>query len=690
VSTTLADAVLMPRETVERSERGATSGPEEPVRMAAAARERILIAIRPDDRAAHLIRVGKRIADQCGADWTVVCVQTPAFVRAGSGALDCLAAAFRLAESLGGETVSIDGASAGASLAQYAHVRQASQIVVGARRRRGLRRFARRDVANLLIELAASAQVIVVKSGKGGQTPPGSAAPVARPTARVPAGDPLIAWSLYLRALGITALCTAIAYPLYPQFDPVNIVMVYLLGTTLAALRLGRGPSAVSAIGNVAAFDFFFVPPRYSFYIAETQYLFTLGVILGVTLVIANLMVSVRRQTESAAARERRTATLYAMSRELSVAPDAAAIAGVAARHVAAAIEGRAVVLLADDQGSLREAAQFGRTGESVDLPVAQRALASGQIPGPGMQDHAESPSLYLPLSGGERPNGVLVVQPLEVRSLLPEQQRLLETLAGQIALALERARLAELAAASRAAAERAALRNTLLASISHDLRAPLSAIAGAGSLVAQANDSLDRHRRTTLGQLIEEKARDMSELLSNILELMRLETARGPVKADWQSLEELVGTAVRCNEHRLDRWRVITAIPADLPLVFLDGQLIVQVLSNLLENASKHTPPGTSITVGAMVRADKILLTVEDDGPGFGARDPERLFEKFERGQEESHISGVGLGLAICRAITVLHGGEIRAMNRPTGGARFEITLPLTSAQHPQEVEHS
>jgi two-component system sensor histidine kinase KdpD len=233
-------------------------------------------------------------------------------------------------------------------------------------------------------------------------------------------------------------------------------------------------------------------------------------------------------------------------------------------------------------------------------------------------------------------------------------------------------------------------LRNTLLASISHDLRAPLSAIAGAGSLVAQANDSLDRHRRTTLGQLIEEKARDMSELLSNVLELMRLETATGPVKADWQSLEELVGTAVRYNEHRLDRWRVITAIPADLPLVFLDGQLIVQVLSNLLENASKHTPPGTSITVGAMVRADEILLTVEDDGPGFGARDPERLFEKFERGQAESHISGVGLGLAICRAIAVLHGGEIRAMNRPTGGARFEITLPLTHAQDTQEVEHS
>jgi two-component system sensor histidine kinase KdpD len=274
----------------------------------------------------------------------------------------------------------------------------------------------------------------------------------------------------------------------------------------------------------------------------------------------------------------------------------------------------------------------------------------------------------------------VLVVCRPEIQRLLPDQKRLLDALAGQIALALERVRLGEVAAQSRAAAERAALRNTLLASISHDLRGPLSAIAAAGSLVAQASDSLDTHRRRILGQLIEEKARDMSGLLSNVLELMRLETATGPIKAEWQSLEELVGTAVRHTEYQLSGHRVVTAIPADAPLVFLDGQLIVQLLSNLLENAAKHTPRGTSIFIGIAIRDQQVFVTVEDDGPGFGARDPETLFEKFERGQEEGHISGVGLGLAICRAIVSLHGGDIRAMNRPTGGAKFEVTLPAES----------
>jgi two-component system sensor histidine kinase KdpD len=146
----------------------------------------------------------------------------------------------------------------------------------------------------------------------------------------------------------------------------------------------------------------------------------------------------------------------------------------------------------------------------------------------------------------------------------------------------------------------------------------------------------------------------------------------------------------VRHTEYQLGRHRVITAIPADVPLVFLDGQLIVQLLSNLLENASKHTPPGTSICIGVTVSGQKAVLIVEDDGPGFGARDPETLFEKFERGQEEGHVSGVGLGLAICRAIVYLHGGEIRAMNRPIGGARFEVTLPVSSSPQLNEVEHS
>jgi two-component system sensor histidine kinase KdpD len=488
--------------------------------------------------------------------------------------------------------------------------------------------------------------------------------------------------SRYLRGLGITVLCTVIAYPVYPNFDPVNIVMIYLLGTTVAALRLGRGPSALTAIANAVAFDFFFVPPRYSFYITETQYLFTLGVMLGVALVIANLMVSVRRQTLAAAERERRTAMLYAVSRELTAAPDSATVSKVASRHVVAAVGGTALLIPTDGHGRLDDEGCWRASSPDVDISLVRWAVDHDRVCGLDTQQSPEAQSLYVPVSVRDRPLGVLVVRPGGPERLNPEQRHFLDALAGQVGQALERVRLAQVAAESHAAAERAVLRNTLLASISHDLRGPLSAIAGAGSLVAQANSSLDRHRRTTLGQLIEEKARDMSGLLSNVLELMRLETSTGLLKAEWQSLEELLGTAVRNNEHRLGAWRVLIAVPADFPLIYVDSQLIVQLVSNLLENATKHTPPGTSIVIDARACGVGVLLSVEDNGPGFGARDPELLFEKFERGQAESHISGVGLGLAICRAIAHLHGGGIRAANRAGGGARFEIELPqaLTS----------
>jgi len=478
--------------------------------------------------------------------------------------------------------------------------------------------------------------------------------------------------SRYLRGLGITVLCTLIAYPVYPNFDPVNIVMVYLLGTTVAALRLGRGPSALTAIANTVAFDFFFVPPRYSFYVAETQYVFTLGVMLGVALVIANLMVNVRRQTMTAADREHRTAMLYEVGRELTAAPDAFAVSEVACRHVVAAAGGSAFLLAADAKGRINQEVPVS---PDVQPELAQWVADKGRSAGLGTDHVPSSSCFYLPLTSRGRALGVLVARP--DGPMNPEQRQHVEALVGQVSLALERVRLVDSAAQSRAAAERAALRNTLLASISHDLRGPLAAIAGAGGIVAQSDGALDRQRRVTLGRLIEEKARDMTGLLTNILELMRLETSPGAVNSDWHSFEELLGSAVRNNEQRLAGWQLSSSIPADLPLIYVDGQLIVQLLSNLLENATKHTPPGTHILVAISRDDARLNILVADNGPGFGGHDPERLFEKFERGHGESHVSGVGLGLAICRAIVHLHGGTIKASDRPGGGARFEIELP-------------
>jgi len=493
-----------------------------------------------------------------------------------------------------------------------------------------------------------------------------------------PQPHPLWYWPDYLRALVITGVTTAIAFPLSPHFGLVNIIMVYLLGTTVGALRLGRGPSVVLAIANMLAFDYFFVPPVFSFDVEDTQYLFTLGVMLIVALVIANLMVSIRRHRETADAREQRTAVLYAMSRELAVATDAQAMAAAAVRHVSAVFHSTAVVLIADARGCLSPMSSDGPLGKEGQSPLpafdaefAQEVVARGE--------RCIKDAIYLPLQDSRRVRGVIVVYPQPPTRALPaEQLNLLDAFAAQLALSLQRARLAEAAEAARISAERALLRNTLLASISHDLRTPLSALAGAGSLIAQPEYALNTDRRTTLGNLIERKARDMSQLLTNVLELMQMEFGNAALRTDWHAVDDLVALALRTNEARLAQWRTVVNLPTDLPLILVEATLIVQILSNLLENAAKYTPPGTTITLSAAAAEKSVLLAVADDGPGLPPGDPERLFEKFQRGRSESNIVGVGLGLAICRAAARLHGGDIRAMNNAGGGARFEITLPV------------
>jgi two-component system, OmpR family, sensor histidine kinase KdpD len=485
-------------------------------------------------------------------------------------------------------------------------------------------------------------------------------------------------WPDYLRALAITGVTTAIAFPLSPYFGLVNIIMLYLLGTTVGALRLGRGPSALLATTNMLAFDYFFVPPVFSFDVEDTQYLFTLGVMLIVALVIANLMVSIRRHRETADARERRTAVLYAMSRELAVATDAQAMAAAAVRHICEVFHSTAVVLIADARGRLSAMSPDETLGKEAQSPLPPYDLEFAQE----VVDRGErciKDSIYLPLQGSRRVRGVIVVCPQLPTGALPtEQLNLLDAFAAQLALSLQRARLAEAAEAARISAERALLRNTLLASISHDLRTPLSAIAGAGSLIAQPEYALNSDRRATLGHLIERKARDMSQLLTNVLELMQMEFGNATLRADWHAIDDLVALALRTHEARLAQWRTVVNLPADLPLILVEATLIVQILSNLLENAAKYTPSGTTITISAAVGEKNISLVVADDGPGLPPGDPERLFEKFQRGRSESNIVGVGLGLAICRAAARLHGGDIHAVNNVGGGARFEITLPL------------
>ena len=487
-------------------------------------------------------------------------------------------------------------------------------------------------------------------------------------------------WIRYTVALAATALSTALMYPLGLRVDLANIVMVYMLVAAAAGLWCGRGPSTVTAVANVLAFDYFFVPPRFSLAVYDPSYLVTFSAMLLLSLVMTRLVIAVREQTDTARARERHTAGLLAMMNDLAVTRDARATAEVAVRRIEEELHCTAAILLCDED-SLIGGQPIGDPGAGepagIDAIAAQWAASTRQRVGRGSIAFASEPRCYLPLAGTQGAVGVLVLDISPDIDLRSEQRRLLDGFAGQVAAALERIRLKEAAQAAYLHAESAAMRNTLLASISHDLRTPLSAIASAGSFVAQSEFALDLHRRVTLGRLIEEKARDMSDLLSNVLDLVKLESGVNVVNRDWHVLGDIVGLAIRRNESRLTGWDINIDIPDDLPMVSLDATLFAQLLSNLLENATKYTPPGTRISISA-ARVDSMMqLIVEDNGPGWGSKDPERLFEKFCRGQVESTAVGVGLGLTVCRAIAHLHGGEIRAASSRDGGARFEIEVP-------------
>jgi two-component system, OmpR family, sensor histidine kinase KdpD len=645
--------------------------------------DRLLVAVGPDTQAEDLVRAGKRMADALDAQWIVVYVETPALLRLSEGERNRRIAVLRLAESLGAESVTLDGPSAAATIAEYARVRHATRVVVGAPKRRGWRSWLRPSTATELVRRARGFDVIMVAPAPRGSPAPGLTASAA--VAGV--ASPPIHWDRYLSAAAITALCTLLAFAMYPHFELSNLVMIYLLGVTVAGLRLGRGPSALTAVLNVAAFDFFFVPPRYSFAVSDVQYLVTFGAMMTIALVIATLTASVRQQTRVAGARERRTALLYAMSRELAGTRGIANMARVAVRHVAEVFECQAVVLLPGTGGKLGYPADppLESSFRHADLAVAQWVADHGHRAGLGSDTLPAAPGLYVPLGDESRTVGVLGVLPSNPRRvLLPEQSHLLGTFAGQIALALERARLAELAEQSSLAAERETLRNTLLASISHDLRTPLAVIAGAGSTLAQHGGSLDETTRVQLARSVEAKAREMSELVSNVLDLVRFESGQAALRRDWQTLDDLVGSALASNGEKLAAHPLEVHLAADLPPVWVDATLIVQVFANLFDNIAKYTPPGTRVRVSAAADpgAAFVRVVVDDEGPGLPAGDPARLFDKFQRGTGEGSVAGVGLGLAICQAIVRAHGGEIEAQRREGGGARFVFTLPAAEPE--------
>jgi two-component system sensor histidine kinase KdpD len=654
------------------------------IRATWAAGERLLVAIGPDEQGERLVRAGKRMATALHADWIVVYVETPELLRLSHEKRNRRIALLRLAESLGAEAVTLGGSSAGEEIANYARERNVTRIVIGRPRRPLWRRLFQPSTYGELVAGTEGVDIVVV----GGADEAGALRNpfLARSRAYLGAAHPGTKrrWPGYAWGVASTAVWTALGVLMSPQFELVNIAMVYLLAVVLVAVRFGRGPAIATSFLAVAAFDFFFVPPLLTFAVSDVQYLITFAIMLTVALIISNLTASVRLQANVAGQRERRTAMLYAMTRELAATRGQEPMARAAVRHVSEVFESQAVVLFPDPTGRMRHPRGECIPGSlrGADLAVGQWVQDHGEPAGLGTDTLPSAESVYLPLKGSQAVLGVLAVLPANVRRvLLPEQFHLLETFAGQIAIALERALLAEQAQRAQVDAETEGLRNALLASISHDLRTPLAVISGASSSLVERGERLGADERKALAASIFEQSQQMGGLVGNVLEMTRLEAGGIALNRDWHSMSEIAGSVLRRLQDRLESHPVEVDLPMELPLVRVDAALIEQVLANLLENAAKHTPPGTRITLRVDRQDDELLVSVEDAGPGLPAGDPEQLFAKFHRGNTEGTVAGVGLGLAICRAIVRLHGGRIWAETRAEGGAAFRFTLPVEPA---------
>ena len=634
--------------------------------------ERLLVSIGPNPEGARLVRAGKRMATGLKCEWRVVYVERPGQAVAPADR-DALVANLQLAESLGAETATLSGHNAADEILAYARDHNVTKIVVG---KPTHPRWRDKIYGSLLDQLVRGSGDMDVYAIRGDV-----AAPRRRPAA-VGRPSPL---AEYGWAALIIVACTALAAPVFRALSVTDVAMVYLLGVGLVASRYGRGPSVVAALLSIALFDFFFVPPYYTFAVSDVRYLLTFAVMLVIALVISALTLRLRAQAETARDRERRTAALYAMSRDLAATRGRSEVAAAASRHLEGTFGARVQILLPDEAGrvAIPVGAALAFPMDEKERSVAQWVFDRGQAAGAGTDTLSAAQALYMPLAGATSTVGVAGLRlPDPKRFHEPGLQRLLATFAGQAALALERVLLAEKAQGEQVEAEAERLRTALLSSLSHDMRTPLGAITGAASSLLEDAGALSESQRHDLLTAILDESQRMNRLIGNLLDMIRVETGALEVQRDWQPLEEIVGVALIRVEERLRDHPVEVKLPPDLPLLHMDGLLIEQVFVNLLENAAKYTPAGTPIEISALVREGAVVVSVMDRGPGFPAGEEGKVFDKFYRVPMGAAAApgGVGLGLTICRGIVTAHGGRIGAENRPGGGAVFRFTLPLAS----------
>jgi two-component system sensor histidine kinase KdpD len=637
----------------------------------------LLTCVGPDAGAERVVRAAARLAGQLNAEWHAIYVETPGLQRLAAARREKILGTLNLAKDLGATTAVIADADVARSVIAYARNYNLSKLVIGrdpARRLWPWQRSSGQKLAFLapdidLVEIGRADGVMQNGDAKSSSLP------------MMPTESSDRAKFKRLRYLWAALACIAVtllSIPLAAHFDRSNIVAIFILTVVLIAVRFGRGAAALAAVLSVLSFDFFFVPPRFSFAVSDVQYILTFVIMLAVGLITGQLTAGLRFQARVAGHREERAGSLYEIARDLSGAVQIDQVVKISDESIERTFRASAALLLPNSAGQLAVTSSRADTALSVDIGIAQWAFDKGQPAGFGTDTLPGSEVLYIPLRAPTRARGVLAVKARNRRLLrIPEQRQLLDTFAALIAIALERVHYVEVAQDALVRMESERLRNSLLAALSHDLRTPLTVLVGLAESLALTKPPLSPAQLES-AEAIQDEARRMSTLVSNLLDMARIESGEVKFNLQWQPLEEVVGSALNAARAMLKQHVVEVHIPRDLPLVRFDALLIERVLVNLLENASKYTPPGSTVALSAEVSADQLSVSVSDDGPGLAVGREEAVFQKFTRGERESATPGVGLGLAICRAIVESHQGKIIATHRPGGGARFTFTLPL------------
>ncbi|MDT8903538.1 ATP-binding protein [Anaeroselena agilis] len=630
---------------------------------------RVMVCVDATPFSVHLIRAGRRLASSLGTEWLAVHIDTVgSAIGSGGGQV---AENMRLAEELGAKTLIITAKDVVGHLADTARSNNVAAVVVGRACRGPLRRFLSPGVADKLAGHSLAADIYVVRNPHeaGPAAPPVSLAPPAGPQSRLH----------YAGCAMMVAAITALGWLLRNHLELMNIVLLYQIPVVLSAFWWGRWPSYFTAVCSVLVFNFIFVPPVFAIRVYD-RFVLSFITFVVVSYVVGRRTEVLRDEAAAARQRERSTRAMFDFSRAIAAVIDLDTIVSEFISQATDALRWRIAVFMPDEKGQLQkwDDRQAPAGCDKNEAAAAQWAYTHRQSAGKSTDTMPDADCLYLPLATVDATVGVLAVD-IDGSTISPEQRRLLETWAGLASIALERVRLTERAREAALLLESERLRTALINSVSHELRTPLSLIIGSSSTLLETEATFSAGERRELLENIKHGANRMDRVVANLLDAARLESGLLQLKTDWCDIEDIIGAALRRFTDQIKDRPLTVAISPDTPLLRGDCVLLEQVMVNLIDNATKYSPPGSQLEITASVVKDKIAVTVADHGIGIPEPELVRIFDKFYRIQHrEGNIGGTGLGLAICKSILEAHGGTIKAENRPGGGASFTFDIPI------------